>query len=68
MTTVRHALYFDTEFKGEYGEAIVATYSEAQLKQMLESMLKDLVVPALEPLIEELNESGSWAILKVVKQ
>lgn len=68
MTIVRHALYFDTEFKGEYGEAIVQTYSETQLKQILEGMLQDLIVPALEPVLEELNKSGSWAILKVAEQ
>lgn len=68
MTIVRHALYFDTEFKGEYGEAIVETYSETELKKILELMLKDLVVPRIQPVIDELNESGSWAILKVAEQ
>jgi hypothetical protein len=32
---------------------------------MLEGMLKDLLVPALVPVIEDINKNGSYAILKV---
>jgi hypothetical protein len=32
---------------------------------MLEGMLKDLVAPALKPLIDELNAGNSYATLKV---
>jgi hypothetical protein len=34
---------------------------------MLEGMLKNLLVPALLPVIDKINENGSYAILKVVK-
>lgn len=64
---IRHALYFETEFKGETGEAITDTYSETDLRQMLELMLKDLIAPAIEPVLEKLNKNGTYAILKVVK-
>jgi hypothetical protein len=35
--------------------------------QMLEGMLKELLVPALLPEINKINEGGSYAILKVVR-
>jgi hypothetical protein len=34
---------------------------------MLESMLKDLLVPTLTPVIDKINENGSYAILKVAE-
>jgi hypothetical protein len=36
-------------------------------KEMLESMLKDLLVPAITPVIAHLNENGTYAILKVAE-
>jgi len=33
---------------------------------MLEGMLKELIVPAIQPAIDEINAGGSYAILKVV--
>jgi hypothetical protein len=32
---------------------------------MLESMLKELLAPRLQPILDEINEGGSYAILKV---
>jgi hypothetical protein len=34
---------------------------------MLEGMLKELLVPALLPAIEDINKNGSYAILKVAE-
>jgi hypothetical protein len=34
---------------------------------MLESMLKDLIAPKLGPILDEINASGSYAILKVAE-
>lgn len=64
---VRHALYFETEFTGEQGEYITSTYSETDLRHMLELMLKDLLVPRIQPALDELNENGSYAILRVAE-
>jgi len=36
-------------------------------KEMLEGMLKELLVPAIAPVIADLNKNGSYAILKVVE-
>jgi hypothetical protein len=38
-----------------------------QQVEMLESMLKDLIVPNIMPTIDHFNENGSWAILKVAE-
>jgi hypothetical protein len=32
---------------------------------MLEGMLKQLLAPRIQPVIDEINEGGSYAILKV---
>jgi hypothetical protein len=34
---------------------------------MLESMLKEMLAPRIQPAIDELNENGSYAILKVAE-
>lgn len=62
---IKHSLEFETEFIGDYGNSIVATYPEEFLKEMLVSMLHELVVPRLQPALDELNDNGSWAILRV---
>lgn len=64
---IKHSLEFETEFLGEYGSNIVATYPEEFLKEMLVSMLHELVVPRLQPALDELNENSSWAILRVAE-
>jgi hypothetical protein len=52
---------------GEYGSHIVATYSEEMLRSLLVSLLHDLVVPRIQPVLDEINENGSWAILRVAE-
>jgi hypothetical protein len=64
---IKHSLEFETEFMGEYGSHIVATYSEEMLRSLLVSLLHDLVVPRIQPVLDEINENGSWAILRVAK-
>jgi hypothetical protein len=32
---------------------------------MLEDMLKELLAPKIQPALDEINENGSYAILKV---
>jgi hypothetical protein len=34
---------------------------------MLEGMLKELVGPRLQPILDEINANGSYAILKVAE-
>ena len=40
---------------------------ESMRIEMLEGMLKDLLTPRLQPILYEINEGGSYAILKVAQ-
>jgi hypothetical protein len=67
MVEIKHSLNFVTEFDETHpiGKQALAI-PHADLVAMLEGMLKELVVPALLPTIEDINKNGSYAILKVV--
>ena len=68
MTKVEHSLKFITEFDETHPVGKQAlSIPEADLIAMLEGMLKDLVVPALAPVLEEINARGTYAILKVAE-
>jgi len=66
MTKVEHSLKFVTEFDETHPTAqrFLQLEAEAQVT-MLENMLKDLLVSAIQPVIDTINEGGSYAILKV---
>ena len=68
MTKVEHSLKFITEFDETHpvGKSALSI-PHSDLVAMLEGMLKDLVVPALAPVIEDINKNGSYAILKVAE-
>jgi hypothetical protein len=67
MVQIEHNLKFITEVDETHpiGMRLLALDSEMQIA-MLEGMLKELLVPALLPEINKINEGGSYAILKVV--
>ena len=65
--SIEHSLKFVTEFDENHPiakQALALPHSE--LVTLLEGMLKELLVPALLPEINKINENGSYAILKVV--
>ena len=65
---IEHNLKFVTEFKeGHPVTATMSTLSHEMRVAMLESMLKDLIAPRLQPILDEINENGSYAILKVAE-
>ncbi len=67
MVEIKHSLNFVTQFDETHPVAQRAlALPQSELVAMLEGMLKDLLVPALLPTINEINENGSYAILKVV--
>jgi hypothetical protein len=68
MTKVEHSLKFVTEFDETHpvSQRFLSLDKNEQI-HMLESMLKELLVPALMPTIDHINENGSYAILKVVE-
>jgi hypothetical protein len=68
MTKVEHTLKFVTEFDETHPIAMQAlAIPHSELIAMLEGMLKDLLVPAITPVLDEINANGSYAILKVAE-
>ena len=63
---VEHNLKFVTEFAdGHPITAQVEALPESMRIEMLEAMLKDLVGSRLQPILDEINANGSYALLKV---
>jgi hypothetical protein len=63
---IEHNLKFITEFDETHPIAQqVLALDEFTRIQLLEGMLKDLLAPAIKPVIDNLNERGTYAILKV---
>lgn len=68
MVKIEHSLKFVTEFDETHPTAKqFLSLDEVSQIMLLESMLKDLMVPAIEPVIEKINEHGTFAILKVAE-
>jgi hypothetical protein len=68
MTKVEHSLKFVTEFDETHPIAMQAlAIPHSELIAMLEGMLKDLLVPAIGPVLDEINARGTYAILKVAE-
>ena len=65
---IQHSLNFVTEFaEGHPVTLTVSAMPEKVLIEMLEGMLKELVAPRLQPILDEINAGGSYAILKVAE-
>ena len=66
MTPVEHSLKFVTEFDETHpiAQRFLQLDEQSQIA-MLESLLKQLIAPTLQPALDEINAGGSWAILKV---
>ena len=66
MIKVNHSLNFVTEFDENHPVAQrFLQLTEYDQIAMLEGMLKELIVPKIQPTIDEINAGGSYAILKV---
>jgi len=65
---VEHNLKFVTEFKdGHPVTHQIQMLDENTRILMLEGMLKELVGTRLQPILDEINAGGSYAILKVAE-
>ena len=65
---VEHNLKFVTEFADNHPvTAQILNMDESTRIFMLESMLKELVGSRLQPILDEINANGSYAILKVAE-
>ena len=66
MVKVEHSLKFVTEFDETHPVAIrLLSLPEEMQVAMLEGMLKEMLAPMIQPALDEINENGSYAILKV---
>jgi hypothetical protein len=67
MKQIKHSLEFVTELdeNNPTVKRLLALPKEMQIA-MLEGMLKELVVPKLKPILDEVNAGNSYALLKVV--
>ena len=68
MIKIPHTLKFVTELDETHPVAIrlLSMPHEMQIA-MLESMLKELLAPRIQPALDEINERGTYAILKVAE-
>jgi hypothetical protein len=68
MIKIEHSLKFVTEVDETHpiGIRLLSLPEDMQIV-MLESMLKELLAPKIQPVIDEINEGGSYAILKVAE-
>jgi hypothetical protein len=66
MVKIEHNLKFVTEVDETHpvGMQLMAL-SDSMRITLLESMLKDLIAPRIQPALDEINERGTYAILKV---
>ena len=68
MISIAHNLTFVTEVDETHPTAIrLLQLPEVMMVGMLESMLKELVAPALTETLDHINEGNSWAVLKVAE-
>jgi hypothetical protein len=68
MTKINHSLQFVTELDETHPVAkqLLALPTIDQVA-MLESMLKELLAPRIQPALDELNAGNSYATLKVAE-
>ena len=63
---IEHNLKFVTEFQEDHPVTMqMLNLPESMRIVMLESMLKELLAPRIQPALDEINAGGSYAILKV---
>jgi hypothetical protein len=66
MVLIEHNLRFVTELDETHPVAIRLLNLEKEMQvAMLESMLKEMLAPRIQPVLDEINENGSYAILRV---
>lgn len=66
MINIEHSLKFVTELDetNPTAQRLLALPKQQQIL-MLEGLLKEVLLPAITPAIDEINAGGSWAIVKV---
>jgi hypothetical protein len=68
MKKIYHSLQFVTEVDETHPVVQrLLSLSELDQVQLLESMLKEMLAPRIQPALDEINERGTYAILKVAE-
>jgi len=68
MVLIEHSLRFVTELDETHPVAIRLLSLEKEMQvTFLERMLKEMLAPRIQPALDEINEGGSYAILKVAE-
>ena len=68
MKTITHSLQFVTELDETHPTAKqFLSLDEIEQIALLESMLKEILAPAIKPALDEVNKGNSWATLKVAE-
>ena len=68
MVSIAHSLNFVTEVdETNPTGARLLMLDKTQQVLMLESLLKELLAPKLQPALDEINAGGTYAILKVAE-
>jgi hypothetical protein len=68
MVKINHSLQFVTELDETHPIGIqLLSLSEEMRIAMLEGMLVELLVPRIQPVLDELNAGNSYATLKVAE-
>ena len=63
---IKHSLHFVTVVDETHPVGFQLVNLETEMRKvMLESMLKELLAPRIQPALDEINERGTYAILKV---
>ena len=66
MISIQHSLKLETviDENSEVGVRLLALPHEQQI-ELLDQCVNDLLVSRIQPVLEELNKNGSYAIMKV---
>ncbi len=66
MVLIEHNLKFITELDETHPTAIRLLNLEKEMQvAMLEGLLKEVLAPMIQPALDEINENGTYAILRV---
>lgn len=69
MKSIKHTIKLETvvDEKSVVGMQLLAI-SAAHRNAILNEMVNDLLAPRIQPILDELNENGSYATLKLVRE
>lgn len=68
MKSVKHSLQFITELdESEPTAKRLLSLPKEEQTLILEGLLKEVILPKIKPVLDEVNKGNSWALLKVAE-